>query len=482
MQIFGKSEQVQTTGAQLLNLKNGTYTINGVTATIKDGELKLSGTATSNGGRTIQLSEPFLLKQGTYIGSSAKNFDAILSKVLDNSRVATISSGKSFTVNEDIEVYLGINVHETKAYNEAIFIMLNAGESAKPWELYTGDKPSPSIEYPQEIENAGQDGKVEVFGMNICPVSSGTTNFMTYTKVYPGISYSICAKQSIPTALNILIVEENDTYAKNPFEVFNNLQFANGVITFKPTKTGYVYVNSYKVTEYSGVCICAGTVPEYQYESYKEPQILTLRTPGGLSGIPVTSGGNYTDESGQQWVCDEINLEKEERIQRVGKLILTGDEVLISTDTTGTDYQGFALRSENINAKRVKVNILCNYFIRDDSRTKINSITQTTEVYGIRFIVSTDIVPNKTVEEFRAYLKAKYDSGKPVIIQYVLAEPILTPLSPKEIADYKALHTYTPNTTIINDAGCGMSLTYTVDTKKYVDKKIAAISAAMIGG
>lgn len=39
-------------------------------------------------------------------------------------------------------------------------------------------------------------------------------------------------------------------------------------------------------------------------------QTITLQTPTGLPGIPVQSGGNYTDQSGQQWVCDEVDLER----------------------------------------------------------------------------------------------------------------------------------------------------------------------------
>lgn len=46
-------------------------------------------------------------------------------------------------------------------------------------------------------------------------------------------------------------------------------------------------------------------------------QTLTLQTPNGLPGIPVTSGGNYTDQNGQQWVCDEIDLERGVKVQRV---------------------------------------------------------------------------------------------------------------------------------------------------------------------
>lgn len=48
-------------------------------------------------------------------------------------------------------------------------------------------------------------------------------------------------------------------------------------------------------------------------------QTITLPTPNGLPGIPVTSGGNYTDPTGQQWVCDEVDLERGVKVQRVWK-------------------------------------------------------------------------------------------------------------------------------------------------------------------
>lgn len=54
------------------------------------------------------------------------------------------------------------------------------------------------------------------------------------------------------------------------------------------------------------------------YSPYRE-QLLTLPTPTGLPGIPVTSGGNYTDQSGQQWVCDEVDFGKSVKVQRIDK-------------------------------------------------------------------------------------------------------------------------------------------------------------------
>ena len=49
-------------------------------------------------------------------------------------------------------------------------------------------------------------------------------------------------------------------------------------------------------------------------------QTLTLETPNGLPGIPVTKDGNYTDADGQQWVCDEIDLERGKYVQRLRKI------------------------------------------------------------------------------------------------------------------------------------------------------------------
>lgn len=59
----------------------------------------------------------------------------------------------------------------------------------------------------------------------------------------------------------------------------------------------------------------------------------------------------------------------------------------------------------------------------------------------------------------------------------ILAAPIETPLSETEIAAYRALHTNKPHTTILSDSGAHMAVEYVADTKLYIDKKIAALTA-----
>lgn len=107
-------------------------------------------------------------------------------------------------------------------------------------------------------------------------------------------------------------------------------------------------------------------------------QTIALQTPNGLRGIPVISGGNYTDPTGQQWVCDEVDLERRVKVQRVDK--------------------------------------------------------------------------------------AAFDSTKTLVEQNaILATPVETPLTPAEIAAYKALTTYAPNTVVQATDGAGLKLDYQRD-------------------
>ena len=65
-----------------------------------------------------------------------------------------------------------------------------------------------------------------------------------------------------------------------------------------------------------------------------------------------------------------------------------------------------------------------------------------------------------TPEELNAFCVQKNSEGNPLTIYYCIETPIRTPLSPETIAAYKALRTYSPTTTVINDAGAGMSVGY----------------------
>ena len=58
-------------------------------------------------------------------------------------------------------------------------------------------------------------------------------------------------------------------------------------------------------------------------------------------------------------------------------------------------------------------------------------------------------------------------------IIYITASPTKTTLPQEVMEAYGKLHSNDPVTTIMTDAGAGMKVKYIVDTKKYIDQKIA---------
>lgn len=175
----------------------------------------------------------------------------------------------------------------------------------------------------------------------------------------------------------------------------NVIGIADFAFTIKtPAKCAYYCFNFSSAHTSYGTPIIATVSESTAYSPYRE-QLLTLPTPNGLPGIPVTSGGNYTDPQGQQWVCDEVDLERGVKVQRVDK--------------------------------------------------------------------------------------AAFDSTKTLAEQNaILTTPIETTLTPAEIAAYKALTAYAPDTVVQASDGAGVKLEYQRDVNiaiKKLEDAIASITA-----
>ena len=81
----------------------------------------------------------------------------------------------------------------------------------------------------------------------------------------------------------------------------------------------------------------------------------------------------------------------------------------------------------------------------------------------------------ETKETFQEWLQS---SG--TYILHKSDEKEFIPLSQSEQDKLNALTMYAPNTEATNTGGCNMELTYTVDTKSYVDAKILTLSKALL--
>lgn len=187
-------------------------------------------------------------------------------------------------------------------------------------------------------------------------------------------------------------------------------------------------------------------------------QTLTLPTPNGLPGIPVTSGGNYTDQNGQQWVCDEVDLERGVKVQRVNIVDLSTCTITGTTNLAVTKRLAIRLP---LKGKDYTVKAICNrlpYLVSFTSDT-------------IHFYVDT-----ANVQVFIP-IGAKNPEEGEYILFYVLATPIETPLTPAEIAAYKAITAYAPDTVVQASDGAGIKLDYQRDVNLVVKNLEDAIAS-----
>nr|DAI21283.1 MAG TPA: collagen triple helix repeat protein [Caudoviricetes sp.] len=203
-----------------------------------------------------------------------------------------------------------------------------------------------------------------------------------------------------------------------------------------------------------------GTIAVTLSDGNGKTQTLTLPTPTGLPGIPVASGGNYTDPQGQQWVCDEVDLERGVRVQRVNAVDLSTCTITGTTEFAVTKRLAIRLP---IPGRDYKTEALCN---------------------KLRFFVSFDNdTPHFYVDTSAAQvfipIGAKNPEEGEYILFYVLATPIETPLTPAEIAAYKAITAYGPDTVVQAGDGTGVKLEYQRDVNiaiKRIEDAIASMT------
>jgi hypothetical protein len=196
-----------------------------------------------------------------------------------------------------------------------------------------------------------------------------------------------------------------------------------------------------------------------------DAQMLTIETPNGLPGIPVTSGGNYTDANGQKWVCDEIDFEKGVYVQRVACETVTltfGEE-----DSSGRFRQIAAFKHSY---KGGNFPCLCNFAEWRAFSNVHNSCCVAN--YGLYY--RND---NYTLEEINAII-----GNIPITIVGELNTPIETPLAEETLAAFSKLRTYKDLTTVSNDASAYMELEYVMDAKKYMESLLISggIAAARL--
>ena len=495
LKVYGKTTQITTNGYQLFDASRlSTLSSGGATFTNNgDGSFTVSG----SGNMTAELSLSYQLTHSEFVSMFKAGTIKLVStrtRPYFSANVKLKSTGDTLLALTHAATEKTIT-QDMLDNDDTIFTFDVYGETGeeiiagtlKPmlyqdgdgtWEPYSGGKASPSPDYLQELESI-ENPVVSIYGKNLVPSTFATEsgkvrNGITFTYDDEGcitlngaatastwfpISYEIPLVKGKTYTLHGLDQSYSSTYMYIKAGGINYFDYGNGV-TFEPTVTELA---SLHISLGNGVTFDNVTIkPQVElgdeiteFEQYTSQTITLSRT---LPGLPVNSGGNYTDSNGQQWICDEIDFERGVYIQRIRTFAHDGSlGCVVGTHSNGTPYS--SLTFDNILQNSP---VLSNQYLP----------SVWTNVSGYVYIInkSLAIVDDRFTDYDTTY--AILQEEKP-IIQFALAEPIETELTLAEIQAFKALHTNRTNTTFLNNYNAMMDVKYVADIEKWCYKNVS---------
>lgn len=466
--LYGKSTQVSTTGAQLLPFEVGEKREglevfeDGIVISCKKG---IDIYAVGRPNATLESSYddfPLLAPGEYYIYSDSKYVELLVTTFVNGEYlilgVSTIGAAVKIKVIAGYKFRILLRCRED-VETKVKAIISKRYPTASNYEPYTGGKPSPSQEYPQEIESVGQDGEIEVktLGANLFDASTALKTQIDAGLLHINDSGEVVLNGTFGTNnRNFYITLKPGVYCLTGGAIWHIIASKDSVfdriLTIDEETTYHCYISNGTYNEVvSNPMINAGSTA-LPYEPYKPAQTLIIPTPNGLSGIPVSSGGNYTDADGQQWICDEVDFKKGVYVQRV------------ATETPKAKWKNFEETADVPNRYRISGALVNRY--RDGSTKCLIShgiyanwgiapgwaLNSTTFYYHPK----EDVTKEEAKEQILGFI----NSANPLTFLGQLETPIEKPLTTEQLATYKALRTYSPTTTVANDAEAGMSVGY----------------------
>lgn len=470
MMVYGKSEQKQYSGKNLLNPTLQTTTQNGVTCTNNgDGTYTVNGTATDGtifvvyyNFANVYGSASSLKMVGCPSGGSAqKYFLRSYRKGGNPEHLDEYGSGISIGSFKESESNIAIIVKSGATVNNLIFKpMLTTDTTATyaDFEPYTGGIPSPNPDYPQEIKSV-VNPTVKVCGKNLLNLNSykeNVKNGITITPIFNNeeLQYLILngTFKTAEWAVIWIGTLNPGTYTfstqNSNVKILRNWSEQNNTFTVTDENSVYrIAINSSNMGEsVKDVKIYPqlelGSTPS-TYEPYHE-QTVTL--PYTLNAIPVESGGNVTI-NGQQYIADYVDVER-------GKLVRMVDTI---HPKTARDMSAYAGIKKNVTNYRVntgntdKKGVLSNMLL-------LNRGLWTADVSGVCIFEYDNVdfslsyeklgINSSANSEQREIALKTWLENNDLMFMYIRRTSNKIDLTPEEVQAFKALATYYPVTNI----------------------------------
>lgn len=222
-------------------------------------------------------------------------------------------------------------------------------------------------------------------------------------------------------------------------------------------------------------------------DTAEQKQMFPIPTSSGLPGIPVKSGGNYTDSTGQQWICDSIERNADggwEVVKRCKKFKLKpedkiGSTHLYNTVTFDAGYWPFRVSKWTGQIRKSSM-ALSNLFLCNQStwgsKSEAAYTVETTMDFNLSFTrlgVNQDTPVAETINKLKEWI-----SNNDLYFIAQLVTPATTPITdPELIVKLNALHTYYGITNLFCTDNAGQRIQYLADTKLYIDNKLQSLVA-----
>lgn len=517
LRLYGKSKQVVTTGKNLCSIKSCQLSANIASSDVipwtKSSQVYYAFDTQNISGAKAYISIKYHDADKNIVGSNGNNI------VCDGTRktgsfnglyARTDGSDIDLTTIEYISVRLGLfNASVTSSFIDNVIV---SNDKNVPFEPYTGGKPSPSPEYPQEIVSVGGNGSIEVNvrGKNLADIYGYSANGMDNPEEKRALNNVYGTTLNTTEKTDKLIVNQEildgavaGNYTSGYFCIGINRKFEVDkyyIITFRinvirnPLSMSEVFVSFNGITFSKAEVIGDKVTVKAEYKELGKRQYVEVRNNGMsvelsdfmitevgetddyvpyteqtvqlhhiLNAIPVasgTSGITYTDADGQAWIADEIDFARGKYVQRVWKGVFDG-----SSDeewSTGSNYFFCKKLPSNMSSREGFSNQYAGNKIR---------IGNSNEAI---IILDADYFENN-LSNWKAHL-----ASNPLVVMTYLNTPIETDLTEAQIQAYKSLTTFNQTSVISNDAGAQMEVEYACDTKTYIDNKLQEIAQAMV--
>lgn len=501
IQIFGKSIQEPTTGAQLFDLNAFAKEDEGVT--INDyatGAITVNQQSNQAWDTPLSLVCPTMVAGETYLLTGQTSSTEKYATITTSSGEKQWNFGETFTPEaSDLEGSFSLNcTTQTSSsggitYYQDTFsgIMITTGSTPVPYEVYTGGVAAtePSPEYPLPIQSVGvktSDGyevPINACGAQLIDfdeyfgsygsggVYTTTSNNFAFIKmpipaafIGKQLTFSALIQKSEDTNSAYLIANingDNTSYRSNYITNSNDLTLAK--VTFTPqTKNDYINV-SYGSGPFGSMTVKnpmlnIGNII-LPYEEYIDTNsLLTFEEP--LYGAPCVFGG-YADTTGQQWESYLIDTKTNLLTKNCSVKIFDG-----SSDEGWTfapeynnraaiilSYAGIA-SNENYQDRYGLINYFkYNKNVSMDTGNDETGYMVTKTSLFIRFGSESSV---NSLTALKSWL-----SKNNLVCIFPLAEPTATPLTPGQVSALEALQTFNPNTNIFSGTypAAGLSVT-----------------------